>query len=507
MQAVVLSSYCAASPAQRTLCRAGNLRCVHGVTLMLCFGNNAVARTGSFHDLPMSPTPDGRRRFQVGLPLVFGAVAIVLMIWDGHYQNEIASTRIAWDTPPPMWPFQTGYVFLLAINAPAIAVAAPVLALFGQRTHGLHAAHYGVLLASILLWWWWIGTRLDQGNLWRGKFRWERFHLLSVLGGAAVLFYFGFRFLVLGIYWWLTSGRGPVSEQLLTATRTIAPGVWWIVLAVFLFIAASRQRSLPDFGPKGRRIGTMAFTIASINLLIASTGVLDLGLGWMRLPNFRHIHQGAGTITGVVVDEQGARISGQEVELLPADKSGEARWWSRTFEFTNAAGSYTFHPVDPGTYVLAIYYYRAPTGKRPYASAFYPGVETEAKAEPLVVRPNLPLVAREFHLRTLATATIQIDVTWPDGTRPQRSNLEFHNMSYPQQAVIGDLAPQVDQGRGEFTLPLGFDYEAHAIVNCEHEASMRESFPIQHFRADKNTSPRQMTFAVVGSPCRLWHPK
>jgi hypothetical protein len=104
--------------------------------------------------------------------------------------------------------------------------------------------------------------------------------------------------------------------------------------------------------------------------------------------------------------------------------------------------------------------------------------------------------------------TIKIEVVWPDGTRPERSNLLFHNLSYPSQAVIGDVAPQVSDGRGEFTLPEGFDYQAKAVIHCDagEKIESRESNPAQQISVGRGTTPTALTFTIPGPPCKLWIP-
>lgn len=96
-----------------------------------------------------------------------------------------------------------------------------------------------------------------------------------------------------------------------------------------------------------------------------------------------------------------------------------------------------------------------------------------------------------------------------DGTRPSRSNLLFHNRSYPGQAVIGDEAPQVDNGVGEFTLPAGFEYLAQASVQCDGERTIetRESRPVQEIAIQQGMASRGITFTIPGPRCSLWEPK
>jgi len=63
-------------------------------------------------------------------------------------------------------------------------------------------------------------------------------------------------------------------------------------------------------------------------------------------------------------------------------------------------------------------------------------------------------------LHRLETASIVVNVMFEDGVRPASSNLLFHNPQFPVQAVIGDVAPEIENGRGSFVVPVGFQYVA-----------------------------------------------
>lgn len=109
--------------------------------------------------------------------------------------------------------------------------------------------------------------------------------------------------------------------------------------------------------------------------------------------------------------------------------------------------------LEPGEYLVAIHYYDAPDMHHPFATTFYPGAEAEQDALRVAVKPMLPVTLNQLRLRSLPLVTIQVKVQWPDGTPPKWSNLGFHNRSYPSQAVIGNVAPAVEDGRAAFTLP------------------------------------------------------
>ena len=213
----------------------------------------------------------------------------------------------------------------------------------------------------------------------------------------------------------------------------------------------------------------------------------------------------SGCVHGAIAEENGTPVKGIEVELFLADKDGEARWYSRKYVWTDEEGRYSVDGLEPGKYLIAVHYYGAPNAREPFATAFYPGADGETEAEAVAVGANLRAMLKEFRLRSLPLTTIKIQISWPDGTRPERSNLAFHNLSYPSQAVIGDVAPQVDNGTGEFTVPEGFDYEARATVQCDggNRIESRES-PVQQIRVGGSVTPKNLTFTIPGPTCKLW---
>lgn len=216
-----------------------------------------------------------------------------------------------------------------------------------------------------------------------------------------------------------------------------------------------------------------------------------------------------GAVSGSVVDASNSPIRGIEVELIPLDKAGDQRWHATKSDWTNEQGQYLFSKADPGEYIVAMQMRGAPDGRHPFAGAYYPGVDAETDADHIYVVTGQALDLHSVRLRRLDTLTVKVNVEFDDGSRPSWSNLLFHNLSFPQQAVIGDEAPGVENGRGEFTVPLGFDYYAQAKVDCGGGSRIetRESRPIQHLHAVNGSLPDELTFVIPGPSCPLWTPK
>jgi len=74
-------------------------------------------------------------RCRVTLPIVFGGLAAALMAWDIHNTHVMESMGMAWDTGAPIWPYQSSFLILFAINFPAFVLAAPFFVLGQLQTY------------------------------------------------------------------------------------------------------------------------------------------------------------------------------------------------------------------------------------------------------------------------------------------------------------------------------------------------------------------------------------
>jgi hypothetical protein len=218
--------------------------------------------------------------------------------------------------------------------------------------------------------------------------------------------------------------------------------------------------------------------------------------------------QSDGSIHGSLLDESDAPVAGIEVDLMPAQKTGETRWNATQHAWADRLGEYIFRDVEPGEYFLAVHKNDAPDEVRPFMMAYYPGVGDETKADRVFVTTSARTELHPLRLTRVETVAISVHVIWNDGTPVERGNLLFHNLSYPDQAVIGDVAPQIDAGRGQITLPTGFEYHARAVVNCDSgtQIESRESTPVQQIKVEHGSIPRELTFVIPGTPCVLWSP-
>ena len=102
-----------------------------------------------------------------------------------------------------------------------------------------------------------------------------------------------------------------------------------------------------------------------------------------------------GCIQGSVGDEFGTPLKGIEVEILPADKAGDARWEQKQSGWTDSYGNYYAGRIMPGDYLVAVHYYGAPDARKPFPTTFYPGVEEEGRAERVSVREGFPALLKQ----------------------------------------------------------------------------------------------------------------
>lgn len=228
-----------------------------------------------------------------------------------------------------------------------------------------------------------------------------------------------------------------------------------------------------------------------------------------RSRQYEAVRDLTGSVTGSLVDDSDASISGIEVELVPSLKSGTNDGTRLNVIGRNAQGQFVFSRVDPGQYIVAMQMRGAPDGRHPFAGTYYPGVDAEADADRVYVMTGAALDLHPVQLRRVDVVTVKVNVQFEDGSRPNRSNLLFHNLSFPQQAVIGDEAPDIENGEGEFTLPVGFDYYASAKVDCDSgpRIETRESRLRQHLHVVNDSFPDELTLLIPGPPCPLWSPK
>jgi hypothetical protein len=446
-------------------------------------------------------------RFRLVLPLVFGFLALVLMTWDYENNRMVGLMGMGWDMGPPFWPYQAIYLVLFTINAPAFVLSMPILKLLNLDTLSLQ---YWIWFPAIVAWWWWIGIRIDFGVLGHRHYRHAKLIAGLLTTASLGLLYVATRATLTEVQWWMEYGSNSSPYCVPTLLRTVGPVLWCLVLAGGCSIAAKRlfQGRIAPATVNRRKYHALVIGAALVGLYVFAIHSWDKALN----PPFNYNEcaidrlYGLGCVHGTIVDESGKPISHIEIDLIPVHKTGEARWYGTHSQWTDALGRYNFNRIEAGEYFLGANAFSssgAPDAERPFATAYYPASEDESGAVPLKVARSSPLRLSSLRLRKLDVVTIKINVLWPDGTRPERSNIYFKNILYPRH---GGTAPQIDNGAGEFRLPKGFEYDAVASVECDagKVIESRESRPDQRIKVADGFTPAVMTFVIPGPPCVLW---
>jgi len=447
----------------------------------------------------------GPVRFRVILPIIFGFLAATLMLWDYENNRKVVLMGMSWDIGPPVWPYQAVHSILFAVNAPAFVLSLPILKLLNLKTNSLE---YFIWFPAIVAWWYWTGTRIDFGVLGRRSYGHAKPLAIALALAALVPLYIAGSVTLDEIRWWMAYGKNSTYLGL-TLLRTVGPVLWCLVVAVGCIAAAMqllRNKAVPAAmnPPKHRAFVTCAVMIP---VFVFAIHRWDKALN----PPFNYDEcevdrlYGLGCVHGIVVEESGNPIGHIEVNLIPSDKTGDARWQGTKSEWTDEQGRYNFNRVKPGEYVLGANTFTAsagPDAERPFATEYYPNAADELDAGVVKIDRSSPRYVSPLRLRKLQVATIKINVLWPDGTRPARSNLYFHNILYPRG---GGTLPQIDDGLGVFTLPKSFEYDAVASVDCDagKVIESRESRPVQRVRIEDGSTPPEMTFVIPGPACKL----
>ncbi len=182
-----------------------------------------------------------RKPYRIMLPLIVGCVSCLLIIWDLHNNRVIASMGMAWDTGPPVWPYEASWIALVSINAPAYVLSAPLFLLLHAQTS---PQCYPLFFPVIIIWWWWLGSRIDLG-LFPSRSHRHRWRVsVSLMAAALSLYCLGILAILDYARWW--SEYGYSGMRLL---RTAGPMLWCFALAVALTVSALRAIG------RGRRVG------------------------------------------------------------------------------------------------------------------------------------------------------------------------------------------------------------------------------------------------------------
>jgi hypothetical protein len=449
----------------------------------------------------------GPIRLRVILPIVFGFLAAVLMVWDYENNRMVALMGMGWDMGPPFWPYEAVRISLSTVNAPAFVLSMPILKVLNLQTVSLQ---YGVWFPVIVCWWWWVGTRIDFGFLGRRHYRNAKLSASLLSIASLGLMYVAAQSGLDEIHWWLEYGHDSSPYRLPSLLRTVGSVFWCHLLAGGCSIAAIQLFQGRVAQPTGTRHRYRELLIGA-SLVAAYVFVLyrwDKALNPPFDYNVCAVDRlyGLGCFHGTIIGGSGEPLDGVYVELTPANKSPDVKQTQMRFVATDKLGRYNFNSIDPGEYVVSVHEYLAPNPDSPFAAAYYPGVEAESAAERVAIRASSRNNLDPFRLRKLEFETMKTGVRWSSGSLPERSDVCLENVQNTNQAMI---CSEIDNGEGELTLPKGFGYVAVAWVQCDVNKNIesRKSIPDQRINVGDGFTPAEIAFVIPGPPCELWKSK
>ena len=444
------------------------------------------------------------------LPVFATFITLPLVVWD----ICLAPTRALYDTGAPLWPFQMPTILLALMNAPALLLAKPFVNLirsYSPISHGVL-----ILLATPVVWWW-LGDRIDHGAL-RPPYRFPRILGSFLLLAALFISIATFRDLLTEINWWRTWGPSSLPNSGGIVLRDLPLPIWSLAFVVCLTWSGSRLLRAKRLTPvaTARRdhlitrtaltVWIVAFAVAPLVEAARNYNHADMSRGDLD-PDSCEMDSKNGCIHGAVVTADGVPIRGVYVDFAPLTAPANTHPTFTDWTVADRKGRFSFDNLEPGEYMVGIHIHSAPSKEQPYPTTFYPGVNEDANAAHLTIMANRRSMLSAMKVPRLALTAFAVEVRWSDGTHPMRSNLLVQNTKF-NQATIGESAPQIDNGWGEFTLPKNYDYIVHAAVECDG-ATQIEQRETQYtpLRVTDHAEPDHVVLTLPGAPCKLWTPK
>jgi hypothetical protein len=440
-------------------------------------------------------------RFRVWLPFVFGVLSIALMTLALY----VGRRCVFYDAGRPFWPCEAPEFALKLLNAPPIVVALPLAN--SWRTAPSYFA-YVVELPFVILWWWFVGTRLDFGLLGVGAYRHRRAWLVGFMACLVLLLAF------MGWSVWESVRASPfTADALLTSISVLQLLLWclWLLILIFAFGVAAFRLARGQTGQSDKNLAssrTLRLCALGLGLYCLCTAmtVWHSKLVERQRQDEYDLHR--ITIKGRVLDDQGSPVYAIKVDLIPILDGGAVPEEEAAYDFTNKDGEYILSPEQAGRYMLSVQWNAPPSTKHPFLTRYYRDATDSNQAETLEITPARHMTMNPIQLQRLGTVRVPVSVSWSDGKPESNASFLFMNIQYPQFGVIGSesLLPDSD---GTVSLPIGFDYQGTAQVNCDDGPKIKSvEAPRLTFSlklAGAQTKP--LRFILPGNPCRIWHPQ
>jgi hypothetical protein len=123
------------------------------------------------------------------------------------------------------------------------------------------------------------------------------------------------------------------------------------------------------------------------------------------------------TISGQVLDVDGAPASHVRVALGELQAGGTVRVIPGTWSNTDQAGNFKVSNAPVGRIVLAANLNGAPTTEMPFDSVYVPGTRNVSEARVFAIQPGQQMTGVSLRLPgALAFGDLYVDVKWPDGS-------------------------------------------------------------------------------------------
>ena len=447
-----------------------------------------------------------RNRFRIILPVIFGVLAVFLFTWQHENDRMVESMGMAWDTGPPVWPYQAVPSFTYAVNAPAYIVSWPILKLLALRTNWLE---YVVLFPAVLALWWCVGAYIDLGLPRDGSNSHRRLKAGLLLLTSSFLVFLA-AWVCVDQFRWVRSywkDHPPIYAVLFLGA--LGSTLWCVFFAAAFArgaIRLLRQKLAPaKLNPPTYRAFLLWGAILGVNA--AGVGFLDRRMSPTPDPNHCETDRlyRLGCVHGTVINDGEKPVAHIEVNLIPVFKSGDARRFGIRSEWTDQQGRYNFNRAESGQYILAVNPFESSAGpakEAPFETRYYRHGDDESGAEQVTVIQPSPTNLDTLNLRRTKFTTIQVTVEWGDGSRPKRSDIFVQNTRY--WGLLGGFE-EIENGVGKIDLAQDFDYVANAQVECTGRdgPEQRLAVPSQQFKVGDSNTPSSLHLVLVGSPCVL----
>ena len=189
--------------------------------------------------------------------------------------------------------------------------------------------------------------------------------------------------------------------------------------------------------------------------------------------------ESASTVSGILYDETGQPASGMRLELAPW-AVGDLLPLREVL--TDGEGHYEFRKVPSGNYFLGVNLGRGLNSRTPYATRFYPGVNSRDQAVVLGIEGGQELPQYDFQLQDRrSTRTILAQVVWWDGRPVSNASVECRSDPVEDRALKMDWQSRYADGQGkvQFNVLTERDY----AVSVDQLIWIRSSLSVQERQA------------------------